>query len=504
MAKQIYYDLPVDELVKKSLERKEGEVSKTGALVVNTGKYTGRSPDDKFIVDTPEVHDQIDWGKVNVPMSEEKYRNLLEKVSKFEDGLDESFIAEGVLGADDKYALPVEVHCEYAYQALFCEYVLCKDIEKDKKYGFDRLKIYCFPSCLADPDRDGTNSEAFVVLNLKEMTVLIGATKYAGEIKKSMFSVMNYLLPEKGAFPMHCSANMGEKGDTALFFGLSGTGKTTLSADPSRNLIGDDEHGWTEDGVFNFEGGCYAKCINLKKENEPQIWNAIRDSALLENVVMKDGQELDFEDAALTENTRAAYPICYIDNAVAAGKGNQPDYVVFLTADAFGILPPVAKLSIEAAEYYFLSGYTAKLAGTERGIVEPQATFSACFGAPFMPRPATVYSDLLKKYVSKYNSQVYLVNTGWIGGAYGVGERISIKLTRQIITDILTGVLDKDEYKHNGLLNLDTPAKLDDPRDSWENKDEYEKKAADLITLFKENFKKFPDADVGVISAGPQ
>lgn len=504
MAKIIHNNLPVDELVKKSLQRKEGEVSKTGALVVNTGKYTGRSPDDKYIVDTPDVHDKVDWGQVNVPMSEEKYRNLFDKIRKFEDGLDESFIAEGVMGADDKYALPVEVHCEFAYQALFCEYVLCKDIEEGKKYGFGRLKVYCFPSCLADPAADGTNSEAFIVLNLKEMTVLIGASKYAGEIKKSMFSVMNYLLPEKGGFPMHCSANMGEDGDTALFFGLSGTGKTTLSADPGRKLIGDDEHGWTKDGIFNFEGGCYAKCINLKKESEPQIWNAIRDSALLENVVMKGDRELDFADATLTENTRAAYPICYIDNAVTEGTGGHPKSVIFLTADAFGILPPVAKLSVDAAEYYFLSGYTAKLAGTERGVVEPEATFSACFGAPFMPRPATVYSGLLRKYVTECGSQVYLVNTGWQGGPFGVGERISIKLTRQIITDILTGALDGEEYKHNALLNLDTPQKFDNPRDSWDNKEEYDRKAAELIQLFKDNFNKFTAAGRGVINAGPR
>lgn len=491
MPKTIHTNLTVQQLVQKALERGEGKLSKTNALVVETGKYTGRSPDDKFIVDQTSIHDDINWGTVNRPISQDNYKKLYKKILDHYKDLDEAFVYKGVLGADSEYELPVEVHTEYAYQALFSQYMLCKDFDESKKYNLPRLKIYCLPECKADPELDGTNSEAFIILNLEEMTVIIGGSKYAGEIKKSMFSVMNFLLPKNNILPMHCSANMGKDGRTALFFGLSGTGKTTLSADPDRKLIGDDEHGWNENGVFNFEGGCYAKCINLSKENEPQIWDAIRDNAVLENVVMDEQGELNFDDNSLAENSRAAYPLCYIDNAVNEGVGGHPEYVIFLTADAFGILPPVAKLDMAKAEYYFLSGYTSKLAGTERGIINPEATFSECFGAAFMVLAPQRYSELLKQYLAKYKSRVYLVNTGWQGGAYGTGERISIKLTRQIISDILSGKMDKQEHVKNELLNLDVPKNMDDPRDLWSDKDEYDKKAKELLDLFAENFKRF-------------
>ncbi|MFH1781491.1 MAG: phosphoenolpyruvate carboxykinase (ATP) [Patescibacteria group bacterium] len=504
MPKTLHENLSVEELVKKALENKEGKLSKTKALVVETGKYTGRSPEDKFIVDTPSVHDKIDWGKVNVPISKEKYDKLFRKVQDHLENMDEAYYYQGVLGADPEYEMPVEVTCEYAYEALFCRYMLCKEFNKDTQYILPQLKIYCLPSCHADPEADGVNSEAFIILNLEEMTVLIGGSKYAGEMKKSMFSVMNYLLPEYNVFPMHCSANMGEDGDTALFFGLSGTGKTTLSADPNRKLIGDDEHGWSENGIFNFEGGCYAKCIDLKEENEPDIYNAIRDHALLENVVLTEEGDMKFEDSSLTENTRAAYPLCYIRNIVPESMGGHPGHVVFLAADAFGILPPVAKLDTNAALYYFLSGYTAKLAGTERGVTEPVATFSTCFGAPFMPLSPVRYGELLGEYTQKYKSQVYLVNTGWTGGAYGTGERISIKLTRQIITDILSGKMDKAEFVKNERLNLMVPKDMQDPRETWADKDAYDKQSQELIKLFKDNFNQFPNAPKEVVEAGPQ
>ncbi|HEX7542748.1 MAG TPA: phosphoenolpyruvate carboxykinase (ATP), partial [Patescibacteria group bacterium] len=366
---------------------------------------------------------------------------------------------------------------------------------------------------LADPKTDGTNSEAFIVLNLEEKTIIIGATKYAGEIKKSVFTFMNYLLPQKGVFPMHCSANIDSKGKTtALFFGLSGTGKTTLSADPKRRLIGDDEHGWSKNGVFNFEGGCYAKCINIKKENEPQIWSAIhRTGALVENVVLKNNGDFDFDDGKFTENTRAVYPLKFINNSVPSGMGKQPKYAIFLTADATGVLPPVAHLNLNQTAYHFLSGYTSKLAGTERGIKKPKPTFSAYFGGPFMPLKPMVYLNLLRKYLKKYKTTTFLVNTGWIGGTYGVGSRIPILETRNIITAILTGKLDNVECRHDEIFNLYVPVsvpgvdeKILDPSLSWTNKSLYYDSAKKLAKLFVENIKKFPDVDQSIINSGPK
>ncbi|MFA6016985.1 MAG: phosphoenolpyruvate carboxykinase (ATP) [Patescibacteria group bacterium] len=516
---KIYRNLSIDQLTKYALDRKEVIKSKSGTLVTYTGKYTGRSPNDKFIVDSPSIHDKINWGKTNVPISKENYDKLYKKISGFFESEKELFIVDAQVGADKKNSINLRVYCQYAYQAIFATH-LFRRLPSSVRTGLDLslqfqpdLTLYCAPSVTADPKTEGTNSEAFVILNIEEKTIIIGATKYAGEIKKSVFSYMNYLLPQNDVFPMHCSANIDSTGKTtAIFFGLSGTGKTTLSADPERRLIGDDEHGWSENGVFNFEGGCYAKCINIKKESEPQIWSAIhRNGALVENVVLKNDGEFDFDSDKFTENTRAVYPLEFINNSVPTGVGGQPKYVIFLTADATGVLPPVSRLDLDQAAYHFLSGYTSKLAGTERGITEPKPTFSAYFGGPFMPLKPMVYLNLLKKYLEKYQATTYLVNTGWVGGAYGVGKRISIHDTRNIITAILTGKLDQVECRHDEIFNLFVPThipgvedKILDPSLSWDDKVLYYDSAKRLAQLFVENIKKFPNVDQSIINSGPK
>lgn len=509
---QVHRNLTPDALVKKALARKEAFIAKNGALVVYTGKYTGRSPKDKFIVDTDSVREKINWGNVNASISEEVFDKLYKKVSDHLSSLDELFIFDGFAGADPKHKLSVRVISEYAYQSLFSNHLLLRPASlTELENHTPQLTILAAPNCLADPKTDGTNSEAFIVLNLEKMIVLIAGTKYAGEIKKSIFSVLNFLLPQSGVFPMHCSANVDDKGNSALFFGLSGTGKTTLSADNTRMLVGDDEHGWSENGVFNFEGGCYAKCINLKEESEPQIWNVIKDGALLENVALDENGELDFEDASLTENTRVAYPIHYIPNTVSSGKANHPKNIIFLTADAFGVLPPVARLNEHSAMYHFLSGYTSKLAGTERGIIEPKVTFSECFGAPFMPLSPLVYADLLRHYITKHKSNVYLINTGWQSGPYGVGKRISIKDTREIVKAVLEGKINESVFTRFDIFNLEIPVELNgvnpeilDPSNLWQDKDEYYKKAKELVLAFIENFKRFKNMPEEIIKAGPK
>lgn len=506
---KVYRNLPINSLVSHAVERKEAVLSKTSAVVVNTGKYTGRSPDDKFIVDTSSVHDKVDWSKINVPISQKYFNRLYKKMSLYLSDLDHLYIFDGFAGADEKYKLHVRIVSEYAYQSLFMQHLLRRPSPEELEKHSPKLTVLCAPGCLADPKTDGTNSEVFIILNLEKMLVLIGGTKYAGEIKKSVFSVLNYLLPLKKVLPMHSSVNIAKNGTSALFFGLSGTGKTTLSADPKRLLIGDDEHGWSENGLFNFEGGCYAKCIDLKKENEPLIWNAIRDGALVENAVLKKDGTFDFADKSITENTRVGYPIHYIENAVLSGVGPHPKTIIFLAADAFGVLPPVAKLDIDSAIYHFLSGYTSKLAGTERGITTPKATFSAYFGAPFMPLKPSVYANLLKKYLKKYKSEVYLINTGWIQGPYGVGKRISIKDTRTIVSKALEGKI-PHEFRHDTVFNLMVPKKIPginkkllDPRSLWKNKNEYDIKAKELASLFVENFKKYSTIPKKIAKAGP-
>ncbi len=510
-SKAVYRNLPAAQLVEKALERGEGTLSNTGALVVKTGKYTGRSPEDKFVVDYPSIHDEIAWGKVNVPMKPEVFDKIYDKaIAYLQDR--EIFIFDGFAGADLKYTKRFRIVNEMASQNLFIHQLLIRPTAEQLEDYTPDFTIIAAPGFKCIPELDGTNSEAAIIVSFEKKIVLIAGSQYSGEIKKSVFSVMNYLMPKENVFPMHCSANIGEDNDTALFFGLSGTGKTTLSADPARMLIGDDEHGWSNDGVFNFEGGCYAKCINLSQENEPQIWNAIKFGSLVENVVMdSETREFDFNDASLTENTRVGYPVEYIPNAAIPGVGSQPKTVVFLTADAFGVLPPVAKLDKNMAMYHFVSGYTSKLAGTERGITEPQTTFSTCFGAPFLPLDPSVYAEMLGEKIDQTNANVYLINTGWSGGPYGVGKRMSLKYTRAMVTAALTGELEKAGYDLDPIFNVyipktcpNVPAEILNPRNTWADKNEYDAAAKKLAARFVENFKKYTHMPEHIVNAGPK
>ncbi len=500
-------------LYDRALKKKEAVKAVSGTLVVYTGRYTGRSPNDKFIVDTKKVHNKINWGKAHLSISRESYDSLKEKLVGFFKTQDELYVIDAYVGAHKKHRLKVRLYLEHAYQAIFAKHLFRRPTKTELKNFKPDLTLFCAPSVVADPATNHTNSEAFIILNVDKKTILIGGTKYAGEIKKSVFSYMNYLLPQKKIFPMHCSANIDKKGkDTALFFGLSGTGKTTLSADTSRRLIGDDEHGWSPEGIFNFEGGCYAKCIRIKKESEPQIWSAIhRKEALAENVVLTETHDFDFDSDKITENTRAVYPLEFISNSVPSGTGKHPKYVIFLTADATGCLPPVARLTLNQAAYHFLSGYTSKLAGTERGITEPKPTFSAYFGGPFMPLKPMVYLNLLRSYLKKHKTQVFLVNTGWVGGAYGTGHRISIRDTRAIVNAILKGELNTVECRHDTVFNLHIPKHVKnvennilDPSFSWMNKKFYLESANKLAQLFVENMKKFPSVQKSIKNSGPK
>jgi len=506
---KVHRNLNVDEMVNLAVERNEGVVNSTGSLSVNTGKYTGRSPDDRFIVYDDKTNDTIDWGKINHQFPSDKFEKLLEKMKNFVDNK-ELFVFDGFVGADPKNRLPIRVINDQVWQNLFGRNLFIRPTNEELENHEPEFTILCINDFVAVPEIDGTRTDVFILVDLTRKIVLIGGTQYAGEMKKSMFSVMNFLLPERGIFPMHCSANIGEKGDTVLFFGLSGTGKTTLSADPNRKLIGDDEHGWSDNGTFNFEGGCYAKCINLSQEAEPEIWDAIKPGSVLENVVLDDNVP-NYDDNRLTENTRVAYPLDYIPGAVFPSVGGHPRVVVFLTADALGVLPPVSRLTKEGAMYHFMSGYTSKLAGTERGIKEPKSVFSECFGAPFMPRPASVYAKLLGEKINQHNTLVYLVNTGWSGGPYGIGKRIKIKYSRAMITAALSGALDTVKYNHNDLFNLDVPTEVDsvpseilDPKNTWDSKDSYDLSAKKLAQMFVENFKKFENVSSEIINAGPK
>ena len=497
---KIHYQLSSAQLTEQTIIRGEGQLSDSGAVTVATGKYTGRSPKDRFLVDLPSIHDKIDWGPVNQPISPEKFENLRLRMMAYLQGR-ELFIFDGFAGAEERYRLSLRVVNEFAWQNLFVHQLFIRPSseELEQRDEGNLFTVVCAPGFQADPQLDGVRSEAFIVLHLERKLILIGGTHYAGEMKKSIFGVLNYLLPEENVLPMHCSANIGEDGDVALFFGLSGTGKTTLSADPLRRLVGDDEHGWWDGGVFNFEGGCYAKCVNLREESEPQIWAAIRSGAVLENVILSEGDRVaNYEDISLTENTRAAYPLHFIPGAVIPSVAPQPKTIFFLCADAFGVMPPIAKLNTEQAMYYFLAGYTAILAGTVRGQTEPQATFSACFGSPFIPRSAMFYAKMLGERLDKGGVNVYLLNTGWVGGIYGVGKRISIAHTRALVTAAITGELDKVPYKTEQAFGLDVPAScpgvpdsIFDPRSSWSDPAAYDKQAAQLVAMFEENHKQF-------------
>ncbi|MEA5059936.1 MAG: phosphoenolpyruvate carboxykinase (ATP) [Candidatus Pelethousia sp.] len=508
--KAVYRNLCPAELVEHALVRGEGTLSSTGALVVKTGKYTGRSPNDRFVVDTPAIHDDIDWGKVNVPISAEAFENIYNKMMAFLQDR-EIYIFDGMAGADPRYALSVRVISHMACQSLFMHQLLIRPTEEQLNNFVPGFTLISAPSFKCIPELDGVNSEAAIIVNFEKKIVLVACSQYSGEMKKSIFSVMNCLLPKAGVLSMHCSANVGQDGDSALFFGLSGTGKTTLSADPNRKLIGDDEHGWSNDGIFNVEGGCYAKCINLSHENEPQIWDAIKFGSLVENVVMDADRNFDFADNSITENTRAGYPVEYIPNCVIPGVAGHPKTVVFLTADAFGVLPPVSKLDKNQAMYHFVSGYTSKLAGTERGIVEPQTTFSTCFGAPFLPLHPSVYAEMLGKKIEEHDAHVYLVNTGWAGGKYGVGSRMKIKYTRAMVTAALNGDLEKAGYELDSIFNVlvpkscpNVPDEFLSQRAMWKNDAEYEATAKDLAARFVKNFQKYTDMPAHIVQAGPK
>ncbi|MEQ8757190.1 MAG: phosphoenolpyruvate carboxykinase (ATP) [Coleofasciculus sp. G1-WW12-02] len=506
----LYHNLPVPQLIEEALKRHEGVLAANGALCVETGKYTGRSPADKFIVDEPGLHEEVNWNKVNVPISQEKFDLLYKQMLAYLQGRD-LFIFDGYVGVDPQYRLGVRVINELASQNLFAHQMFLRPTPEELSTHKPELTIIAIPGLQGDPEINGIHSEAFIVVSFAKRLVLIGGSRYAGEIKKSAFSFMNYLMTKRDVLPMHCSANMDKKGNTALFFGLSGTGKTTLSADPTRHLIGDDEHGWSERGIFNFEGGCYAKTIRLSRTNEPQIWSAIRFGSIMENVILDPESRIpNYDDGRLTENTRVAYPVDYIPNCVIPGIGGHPRTVIFLTADAFGVLPPIAKLTNNQAIFHFMSGYTSKLAGTERGITEPQATFSACFGQPFLPLSPTLYGEMLFERLVKYDANVYLVNTGWTGGPYGVGTRIRIQDSRAMVAAALSGELEQVKFYHHPIFKILVPktvpgvdSSILDPQNTWSDPQAYEKQAKDLAKRFVENFKKFPNAPREVKEAAP-
>ena len=509
----IHPNLGTAQLVEHALANGEGRLAKHGPLVVETGAHTGRSAKDKFIVRDATTEDTVWWGKVNASMTPEHFAALKEDFLKAVAGKETLYVADLFGGSQPEHRVNVRVINELAWHNLFIRTLLVRPTADELEGFAPEYTIIDLPSFRADPERHGTRSETVVAVNLTEKLVLIGGTKYAGEMKKSVFGILNYLLPPKGVMPMHCSANVGADGKTAVFFGLSGTGKTTLSADASRTLIGDDEHGWSDTAVFNFEGGCYAKMIRLSEEAEPEIYATTRKfGTVLENVVMDaETRELDFDDNSLAENTRGAYPIEYIPNTSEKNLGPVPSNVIMLTADAFGVLPPIARLTPDQAMYHFLSGYTAKVAGTEIGVTEPEATFSTCFGAPFMPRHPSVYGNLLKERIAKGGVTCWLVNTGWTGGKYGVGNRMPIKATRALLNAALDGSLNDAEFRKDPNFGFEVPvavAGVDDaildPRATWADKDEYDRTAQKLVQLFIDNFAEFADhVDEGVRQAAP-
>lgn len=504
----VYRNLSAAKLVEFALQRGEGALSRTGALVVKTGKYTGRSANDKFVVDTPAVHDEIAWGNVNRPIDEKYYKIVKAKITAYMQAHD-VFIFDGFAGADPHYRTSFRIINELASQNLFIHQLLRRPSEEDLKNFSPEYTIIVCPGFKCIPKLDGTRSEAAILVNYEAHEVLICGTYYSGEIKKSVFSVMNYVLPKKGVFPMHCSCNIGKNGDTAVFFGLSGTGKTTLSADPERRLIGDDEHGWADDSVFNFEGGCYAKCINLSREGEPEIYNAIRFGALVENVVMDENtRELDFFDDSLAVNTRVGYPIEYIPGAVLSGKSDSvPKTVIFLTADAYGVIPPISRLNRAQAMYYFISGFTSKVAGTEIGVYEPIPTFSTCFGEPFLPLEPAIYAGMLADKVEKSGARVYLINTGW----NGTGKRMKLSYTRAMVSAALNGELETRGFVKDPTFGFDVPTHITGvpsdlliPENTWEDKAEYRSRCNKLAKRFVENFSKYHNISADVLAAAPK
>lgn len=493
---KVYWNLNADELYEIVKERNEGLITKDDTIVVETGEHTGRSANDKFTIKEPTTEDKIWWGEVNKPFSQEKFNNIKARMIQHLKGR-ELFVRDTYAGAHPDYQIPVRIINELAWHSLFAHNMFVR--QKMEEMFTPEFTVINIPSFKANPETDGTNSETFILTDFSQKLILIGGTSYAGETKKGIFSVMNFLMPQRGVMSMHCSANVGARGDVAIFFGLSGTGKTTLSADPERALIGDDEHGWSDDGVFNYEGGCYAKVIKLDPEAEPDIYKttSMRET-ILENVIYDEEKGLDLNDSSKTENTRASYPIYSIDNIVEKGYAGNAQNVIMLTADAFGVLPPVSKLTREQAMYHFISGYTAKVAGTEKGVTEPTATFSSCFGAPFMPSHPSVYAELLAEKMEAHGADCWLVNTGWSGGPYGIGSRMSIHHTRAMIRAALNGELAKADFEPDPIFGVlvpkscpDVPSKVLSARNTWEDKDAYDAKAKHLANLFNENFRKF-------------
>ncbi|MGQ2907754.1 MAG: phosphoenolpyruvate carboxykinase [Aliihoeflea sp.] len=508
---KVHYNLGAAELYEESLRRGEAELTAHGALVARTGQHTGRSPKDKFIVADEMTNSRIWWDN-NKKMSREAFDRLHADFLEHAKGKD-LFVQDLIGGADASHSLPTRVVTEYAWHSLFIRNLLIRPEAADLAGFVPKLTIIDLPSFRADPERHGSRTETVIAVDFSRMIVLIGGTSYAGEMKKSVFTALNYLLPEKSVMPMHCSANVGRDGDSAVFFGLSGTGKTTLSADPTRTLIGDDEHGWGEDGIFNFEGGCYAKTIKLSAEAEPEIFATTRRfGTVLENVILDEERVPDFDDGSLTENTRCAYPLDFIPNASETGVAPHPKNIIMLTADAFGVMPPIARLTPAQAMYHFLSGYTAKVAGTEKGVTEPEATFSTCFGAPFMPRHPSEYGNLLKDLIARHDVDCWLVNTGWTGGAHGVGRRMPIKATRALLAAALDGSLRDGEFRTDANFGFSVPVAVDgvdssilDPRSTWADKAAYDRQAEKLASMFTDNFTKFEEhVDATVRDAAPR
>ena len=507
----LYWNAGAAFLYEQSIRRREGYLAHNGPLVVRTGQYTGRSPKDRFIVKDDVSKDLVNWGPINVPIEPDRFENLFRRLQAYTQGKD-LFVQDCHVNADPQYQKPIRVITETAWHNLFARNMFIRSHEPGY-YHEPIFTVLNLPNFKAIPEYDGTNSEAFVIISFTKKMVIIGGTSYGGEIKKSIFSVMNYMLPQEDVLPMHCSANVGVNGDSALFFGLSGTGKTTLSADPTRKLIGDDEHGWSPNGVFNMEGGCYAKVINLSEEAEPEIYSTTkRFGTILENVAMDiNTRRVDLDDNSLTDNTRASYPITHIPNIVKEGHGPHPKNIIFLTADAFGVLPPISKLTRAQAMYHFISGYTSKLAGTERGVKDPQPAFSTLFGAPFMPLDPLTYAEMLGKRMEQHDATVWLVNTGWTGGPYGEGHRMAIKYTRMMVNSALEGQLEGVSFNQEPIFGLQIPAEVPgvpaevlQPRETWKDKKAYDKQAVELAKKFHENFKHFEqDASDEIRGAGP-
>jgi phosphoenolpyruvate carboxykinase (ATP) len=508
----VHTQLAPARLVEYALARKEGQLASNGAFVANTTPYTGRAAKDKYLVRRPSNESQVAWGAVNQPMDPANFDRLWERAKVYFQQRT-VFVHDGWACADPAYRVGVRVITENAWHAMFIQCLLRRPTAEEHAAFTPNLLIFHVPGMQLESSRYQTRSAVGVILDLDEHRVLIAGTPYAGEIKKSVFTYLNYQMPSRNVFPMHCSATLGSAGDTALLFGLSGTGKTTLSADPERKLIGDDEHGWSSTGVFNFEGGCYAKCIRLSKSGEPQIWNAIRFGSILENVVLdKKTRVPDYDDATLAENTRCAYPLEFIDNIEPTSRGGHPRNLLFLTCDAFGVLPPLSKLTPAQAQYHFLSGYTAKIGGTEAGIKEPTATFSSCFGAPFLPRPAVEYAKMLEQRIREHQAQVWLVNTGWTGGPYGAGKRFPLAMTRRLVRAALSGELNSVSFTPDPVFGVlvpascpDVPAQLLQPRAAWPDGHAYDQHAVKLVELFRNNFKNYEaTASEDVKAAGPR